>query len=190
MCDIATAMGHGDDQLLFDLADTIGLDADRFRLAQGASSDQHFLTGIELALGAAVYAAVRYLRGFRKGVWKVAETAGLDPAAIGERDGEVVGEALFGRRIKRLEQTADKMLVGGDGDFESERPAIAAEIEDIRRALTRIEGQLPIEGRSEARGEGLEELARGLEERGFERDRSEQLAERLEEVLFSEDENG
>jgi len=163
-------------ELLYGVVDDVGLDVDRFRIAEGAGEDGHYLTGIEFALGAAAWLTARFIKRFLKGVEEEARAAGLDPEQLGERAGRRTfkqlldaSEALGGRARARLQAS------------EPDTTGEAAEIGDVAQQLLLEAGTIETETLEPDRRNdwhtGQMELEAALEEQRFDAERAAQVAQ-------------
>jgi hypothetical protein len=163
-----------DGGVLYAVADEIGIDADRFRLAQGAKLDRLYLTGIELALAAAGVVVHRFLRGYTRGLWEGLAEAGLDPDQLGERWGRTTARA-----IHALGERAASLLGGPPDAVLEQVDDFGAEINETLREAAEIAAQLPEDVRAESRAGGVGEIAAVLVENGFTEERAAAVAIRL-----------
>lgn len=177
-------MGSENGDLLYEIVDVVGIDVDRFRLAQGASSEKLFLTGIELGLAAASYLAWRWIRGFERGFWASMKSAGLDPDQLGEQAGKRVGAELA-RRIGQLSGRSEHLLEATPDEVRELAPATSAEIGEILHDLGELEASVTAEVGMAARREARGDVAGALTENGFASERAAELAERIAGTLLN-----
>lgn len=164
------------------MADEIGIDADRFRLAQGASLEKLYLTGIELALAAAGVIAHRFLRGFVRGLREGAADAGLDPDALGERLGRS-SMRVFSARVEAIGERAASLLAARPAEVLEQVDDFGAEINEALREVTEISAELPEAAREDSRAAGIGEIVAVLIENGFTAERATDIAARLADRL-------
>ncbi|HMI98520.1 MAG TPA: hypothetical protein VK488_01670 [Gaiellaceae bacterium] len=168
--------------VLYEVADEIGLDADRFRLAQGASFDKLYLTGIELALAAAGMIAHRFLRGYIRGLRAAAKEAGLDPDTLGDRLGRGTVRVV-NARVDALGERAASLLAGRPAEVLEQAANLGAEIDETLREAEELGAELTEAAREESRAAGVDEIAAALVENGFTPERATELAPRLTDRL-------
>jgi hypothetical protein len=167
-----------DGGLLYDIADEVSINADRFRLAQDASSRRLYLTGIEFALGVAATIALRFVRGYWRGLEEGLEQRGVAPGRVGERLGRLTSASLADRLLA-LEHRVGRLLLQRPDEVRLAIPDLAAQIEDLLHAGSACGGALA----AEAQVSGRHAVVEMLVDNGFDREQAEKVAERVSALL-------
>lgn len=167
--------------MLYEIVDVVGIDVDRFRLAQGASSDRLYLTGIEFALGAAAVVATRFLRGYWAALKDRAEERGLEPGALGARLGQRTADAIA-ERVPALSVRAQALLSERPAEVLDTAPQLGHDIAELLRLLHVAAASDRREG-DHCRNRGHAEVVSLLIANGFDEDRAQALADSAVAIL-------